>query len=1396
MRAIVIVVFFLAFFAPSQFQAGTKVATVTVAQVHGCSPASATLQPLLRLKYTTGGGGGTAAIHALDFDITGTGEILDYKLYSTTVSTWTTPTLIPTTTTLSGSDLQLDLTTSETGAGIGTKWYWLVVSINGSVTEGTVIDADYDHTDDAINYDNSTSTVSGSASPAGFRISGTHYEVGSGGTFDHYSTLGEVAIIITDNLFIFDNTITDIHFELVSSTTETGAVTFTYNNATTAININPKAGENNLVTKPSTTTTLGSGIDFITFNGAQNIHFNGSTSASGTVMADSAWSIKNTRTASTVGGVFTFINDATNNSIKFLTLEAETEGNGGIIEFKTAASGGNDGNTLSFCTLQDLSFGGSGNFPSHGVYSLGTAGNANSGNTIDNCHFVDISTSASAVSFSIELWSNSDAWTITNNHFYHKNASTLPTVTFTQGFLLIDAGGGYTITGNYIGGQAANCAGSPYTISGSHQFRGIQLQAVSGSAITIKNNTFQNIDFTTTHATAAGNAYFVAIRLSGSADITCGAVGEGNTIGSLTSTGSITCTHNNATAVGGFMAIWDGSSAATSIAYNKIGGITLPSATSVGTTNEIIHLFTNASTSSTIDNNTIGGTVANSIDVGNNVELRVVLSEKPGGATISNNTIQNIRHNGNEAVRLIFNVDGASTISSNTLKDVAVTNTVTNLPFHGIVHGGLADPVVNPIAEAVTISNNVIQDMTLTSTDDQFIGIIVNSSGATSSVATNTIGSTSANNMSFSTAKNIVGMFFQGGGTFSFTDNTIQQFNLTDASASSYFMGVYCYDGQLTATNNTIKDISSAGTGRELPFIFGSTGFVNTSNGTFAGNTIENYTKTGASGALNAFYINSSGTITVSTNTIGSTTANNMSIASNSTSSIVYLVGDGNFTVETNTIQEFDFTNTGTTVSANGIYIGGASTLTSCASNSIKNIGCAGTKSGTLLRGIYVNSSATGHVVSKNTISNFEASTATAVNPVLYGISASGSPTGANSLIEKNTVKDFTNKATGGTAKIRGIYMNGQYEFENNVVLLSNGSNTNDVELGGFFDAGAAGEPMNVYHNTVKIYGTNTGANTSYGYEDNAAGGATTLKNNIFQNLRTGGTGAHYSIIVANTGEITTDYNYLEASTIGDWGGTDYGFADWKTNSGASNSLNGTETIENVYGVASATFAGANLGDPVIFTGGSVTQDRSDDARDALPWMGAFEGADLPLPISLYDFSGEQFGEHVQLYWQSISEINNDYFEVERSCDGIRYETLIRINGNGNSNKSIDYSALDNNPHSGLCYYKLKQVDFNGNYHYYGPVVVNFQKETEQSIIYPNPFKNGSDLKVILPNKIKGDLNISIYSTSGNKIYTDSHKSENNIISINNVPFLQQGAYIVVGQHKSAILFNEKLIVK
>ncbi len=174
------------------------------------------------------------------------------------------------------------------------------------------------------------------------------------------------------------------------------------------------------------------------------------------------------------------------------------------------------------------------------------------------------------------------------------------------------------------------------------------------------------------------------------------------------------------------------------------------------------------------------------------------------------------------------------------------------------------------------------------------------------------------------------------------------------------------------------------------------------------------------------------------------------------------------------------------------------------------------------------------------------------------------------------------------------------------------------------------------------------------------------------------------------------------------------------------------------------------------------------------------------LPIQLLSFDVKCLNKQCEITWSTAAEVNNEYFEVEKSVDAINFNVLEKVKTkafNGNSNYKISYSTTDNETLNGTSYYRLKQVDLNKTFEFSRIVSVsNTLGDNVSFVVYPNPNKGefSVDVSGIENNH---ELDVFIYSTSGKIIYnarTDSESLKNKKFTFNLGPDTANGLYKVV----------------
>ncbi len=152
----------------------------------------------------------------------------------------------------------------------------------------------------------------------------------------------------------------------------------------------------------------------------------------------------------------------------------------------------------------------------------------------------------------------------------------------------------------------------------------------------------------------------------------------------------------------------------------------------------------------------------------------------------------------------------------------------------------------------------------------------------------------------------------------------------------------------------------------------------------------------------------------------------------------------------------------------------------------------------------------------------------------------------------------------------------------------------------------------------------------------------------------------------------------------------------------------------------------------LLFDGSSV---------DKCTWDLTLTGS-VTLPIELLQFKGSNKGDYNQLTWTTKTEINNDYFTLERSSNAFDFEALFTIKGGGNTNFALNYAEKDYDPLDGVNYYRLRQTDFNGEFHFSDVISVNSESNNVLQItsLFPNPTENLINIAVFSQKTISAEL--------------------------------------------------------
>jgi hypothetical protein len=189
----------------------------------------------------------------------------------------------------------------------------------------------------------------------------------------------------------------------------------------------------------------------------------------------------------------------------------------------------------------------------------------------------------------------------------------------------------------------------------------------------------------------------------------------------------------------------------------------------------------------------------------------------------------------------------------------------------------------------------------------------------------------------------------------------------------------------------------------------------------------------------------------------------------------------------------------------------------------------------------------------------------------------------------------------------------------------------------------------------------------------------------------------------------------------------------------------------------------------------------------------------MALPVLLSNFYALSNQIEVSIHWSTTQEFNNDYFELERSHDGVTFEKITTIIGQGTTSALSMYVYADNEVNALLpIYYRLKQVNTDGYFVYSNVIVIHGAQGNTSMEIYPNPLDDGTTLYARFGQEDEGMAKVSLFDLSGKLIneYLMDNVQPGGIYAIEDKSLLLvEGSYLLqikTLQH----VYNQKLEVK
>lgn len=778
------------------------------------------------------------------------------------------------------------------------------------------------------------------------------------------------------------------------------------------------------------------------------------------------------------------------------------------------------------------------------------------------------------------------------------------------------------------------------------------------------------------------------------------------------------------------------------------------------------------------------------------------INNSASGGTAHLSTLYGIFHSSNSTAGTILPISFQITNNSITLTEGAVSSQVTGIRAGNASIGASSVTITNNTIQNCTftagasgvfigidqkfdatnntISNNTISNNTFnTATTSPIYLIFDNNNSTYVEVDGNTMQN---NNKTVSVAGALYGYNnatsgSAAGSTIDITNNTIDNLTVV-AGSTGYVGGIYCNFANVTSIktveNNSVSNIT-AGSGTT----FWTSGIM--VNNMPSGSSVSNNTVNGITSAANALGINLSAQATIITTSNQSYTCSNnviSNISSTGTSSTVcgiamYSVttSGSHVTANDNVIDNISSSGTAAPI-LRGISLGGGTSGMNfnVNGNSVSNVTHTAVSGTCSPIGIYLTPASPVVSVSGNSIHSISGN---ALNESVCGIylnSGTTTYTIANNFIQRLTAPSATNNLS-----VVGINMVATlctYNISYNTIALGE----NGIISGGsgfgcagvYFPNAAATTPVNLRNNIIYINATPSGTGAascvrrSSGTSLTLAANFMSVSNNNYYYINTG----------------TWNYIYVEGGSIGTivngwaWSGATASVINNLNNDPCFNIAGASPTSykgfmtpreSNSYYDIPPFAGGGVLPDNLKLTTGAttyaesgavviagITTDYEGDARSgSTPDIGADEGdfvVQTPdcylLPLELIAFTGWYNGSENELHWTTATEINSDYFGVEKSINGIDFYTIGNVNAAGNSLVESDYTFYDDDPVAGINYYRLRMTDIDGAFEYSNTIAIRVDEDgTPAFIVYPNP--------------VSANLNFSVNSSFDQQIVVE-----------------------------------------
>jgi hypothetical protein len=182
-----------------------------------------------------------------------------------------------------------------------------------------------------------------------------------------------------------------------------------------------------------------------------------------------------------------------------------------------------------------------------------------------------------------------------------------------------------------------------------------------------------------------------------------------------------------------------------------------------------------------------------------------------------------------------------------------------------------------------------------------------------------------------------------------------------------------------------------------------------------------------------------------------------------------------------------------------------------------------------------------------------------------------------------------------------------------------------------------------------------------------------------------------------------------------------------------------------------------------------------------------------PLPVKISSVGAKVEGTKTVINWVTSTEVNNDRFEIQRTLNNSDFVLIGTVKGAGNSNQNLRYEFIDNTPIKG-CRYRLKQIDFNGEFEYSRIIIPEASTELDgkiEMIVRPNPSNSSALVTVNLNNTDLSSSNLMVTDAYGRVVFQTIFENTGSPLEL---PNLATGLYTITAFSGNLVL-NKRLTV-